>query len=74
MILIQIAEYVNIDVPNMRETLQWYHDLVGERKEYNFKDYGINTYQDFVDFIHSNSYENVNKRDVTVSYLVENSI
>lgn len=49
-ILIQIAEYVNIDVPNMRETLQWYHDLVGERKEYNFKDYGINTYQDFVDF------------------------
>jgi len=25
-------------------------------------------------FIHSNSYENVNKRDVTVSYLVENSI
>ena len=51
MILIQIAEYVNIDVPNMRETLQWYHDLVGERKEYNFKDYGINTYQDFVGFL-----------------------
>ena len=50
MILIQIAEYVNLDVPNMKETLQWYHDLVGEREEYNFKDYGINTYQDFVDF------------------------
>ena len=35
----------------MKETLQWYHDLVGEREEYNFKDYGINTYQDFVDFL-----------------------
>lgn len=49
-ILMQIADFVGLDAPNMRATLQWYYDLVGKRDEYNYKDYGINTYQDFVDF------------------------
>lgn len=49
-ILMQIAEFVGIDVPNMKETLDWYYDLVGKRDEYRFSDYGINSYKEFIEF------------------------
>ena len=49
-ILLQIADFVGLDVPNMKSTLQWYYELVGKRNEYNYKEYGIQTYQDFIDF------------------------
>lgn len=49
-ILMQIAEFVGIDAPNMKETLDWYYGLVGKRDEYQFSDYGINSFDDFMEF------------------------
>lgn len=49
-ILMQIAEFVGIDAPNMRETLDWYYGLVGKRDEYRFSDFGINSYKEFIEF------------------------
>ena len=49
-ILVQIADFVKLDVPNMKETLSWYYGLVGKRDEYQFADYGIYNYKDFIDF------------------------
>lgn len=49
-ILVQIANFVGIDAPNMKDTLAWYYGLVGKRDEFNFMDYGIETIKDFVDF------------------------
>ncbi len=49
-ILTQIADFVDVEVPNMKETLSWYHSLVKNRDDFDFKDYGICNYSDFVDF------------------------
>lgn len=49
-ILMQIAEFVGIDAPNMKETLDWYYGLVGKRDEYQFSDFGINSYKEFIEF------------------------
>lgn len=49
-ILMQIAEFAGIDAPNMRDTLDWYYGLVGERDEFQFSDYGIHSYKDFIEF------------------------
>lgn len=49
-ILIQIAEFAEVDVPNMRETLDWYYGLVGRCRGYQFTDYGICSYEDFIEF------------------------
>lgn len=49
-ILMQIAEFLRIDAPNMRGTLDWYYGLVGKRDEYQFSDYGINRYEEFIEF------------------------
>ena len=49
-ILVQIADMVGVEVPNMRNTLEWYQGLVGEHKEFSFLDYGIDTLKDLVDF------------------------
>lgn len=49
-ILMQIAVFVGIEAPNMKETLDWYYGLVGKRDEYQFSDYGINTFEDFISF------------------------
>lgn len=49
-ILMQIAELVDVNVPNMKETLEWYHGLVGNCEEYNFGDYGIDALEKFISF------------------------
>lgn len=49
-ILIQAAEFIGINVPNMKETLDWYHGLISKHDEYRFVDYGINNYQEFIEF------------------------
>ena len=49
-ILVQIAEFSGVDVPNMKETLNWYYSIVGKRDEYHFSDYGINSYEEFLEF------------------------
>lgn len=49
-ILVQIAEFAGIKVPNLKETLEWYHGLVDRRDEYRFSDYGIYNLEDFLEF------------------------
>lgn len=49
-ILVQVADFVGMDVPHMRETLQWYYDLVSKSEEFRFEDYEINSMDDFVRF------------------------
>ncbi len=49
-ILIQIAEFVDFDAPYMKDTLNWYYNIVGRRNEYQFSDYGINNFNDFMKF------------------------
>ena len=49
-IIMQIAGFAGIDAPNMKETLDWYYGLVGKRDEYQFSDYGINSFEEFVEF------------------------
>lgn len=49
-ILIQVASFIGIDVPNMEETLDWYHSLISKCDEFQFADYGINNYQEFIEF------------------------
>lgn len=40
-IIEQIAEFVDLDVPYIKETMNWYRGLVAEREEFQYKDYGI---------------------------------
>ncbi len=49
-ILVQIADFVGLDVPYMKETLNWYYDLVGRQKGFNFCDYGIDSLEKFKEF------------------------
>lgn len=49
-IFMQIAEFVGIYAPNMKDTLNWYYGLVGKRDEYQFSNYGINSYKEFIEF------------------------
>lgn len=49
-ILVQIADFIGTDAVNMKETLKWYSDLIGEHKEFSFADYGIKNTDDFLAF------------------------
>lgn len=49
-ILVQIADFYSMDVPNMKETLAWYYDLTGSKRSFQYSDYGIVTKEDFVRF------------------------
>ena len=49
-ILVQIADLIGVDAPNMNRVLDWYHQLVGECNEYNFNDYGIDSLESFLSF------------------------
>ena len=49
-ILIQIADFVGIEAPYMKATLDWYYSIVGKNKEFRFSDYGINSLDDFIEF------------------------
>lgn len=49
-ILIQVAQVAGVDVPNMKETLNWYEDITGNRSSFRLSDYGINTYNDLYNF------------------------
>ena len=40
-ILVQIANYAGIEVPNMTQTLDWYHNVTGNEKDFDFKYYGV---------------------------------
>lgn len=49
-ILIQIANFVALDTPNMQKILGWYHKIAPFQREFRFSDYGIRSYQDFEKF------------------------
>ena len=49
-ILVQIGDMLGVDIPNMKETLNWYNKVKIKDGEYNFKNYGINNLEDFIEF------------------------
>ena len=49
-ILIQIGEFLNLNIDNMKETMDWYRNISSDIKEYSYKKYGINTYDDLISF------------------------
>lgn len=49
-ILIQIGELLNLNVDNMKETMKWYKITSADVREYSYKKYGINTYEDLILF------------------------
>lgn len=46
-ILVQIAGFAGVDVPNMRETLAWYDKIALAGERFRFSDFGIRDAQDF---------------------------
>lgn len=49
-ILVQIAEFIGVEVKNMKETLEWYYALKNDRNSYKFVDYGISDIVTFKQF------------------------
>lgn len=49
-ILLQIAEFIKLNLKNMKETLDWYNSLVKPKDEFRFIDYKIDSFDDFVQF------------------------
>lgn len=49
-ILIQIAELFEVPVPNMKETMEWYETIAGIQEGFAFKNYGIISKEDFLEF------------------------
>lgn len=49
-ILIQVAAFAGVEVPNMEETLDWYYGLVGKKNLFQFSDYEINNLEELIDY------------------------
>ena len=49
-ILVQIAKILNVDVPNMEETIEWYRKISIFKEEFDYKRFGINDLNSFVEF------------------------
>ncbi len=49
-IINQIADMVDIKLPNVKKVLNWYFSIVGEEKSFNYKNYNINNYSQFKNF------------------------
>ncbi len=49
-ILVQIGELAGVNVPNLRKTLNWYWNVIGNGKKFNYKEHGINTREEFIEF------------------------
>lgn len=49
-ILVQIADFLNTESDNMKATLDWYYSIIEKNDEFSFSEYGINNYNDFIDF------------------------
>jgi hypothetical protein len=48
-ILVQIADFMEVNVPNMKETLKWYHEIAAEHARFDFHDFGVQNKQDFLE-------------------------
>ena len=42
-ILVQIVDYAGVKVPNMVETLNWYHNATGNENDFDFNAYGVDS-------------------------------
>ncbi len=49
-ILIQIADFLEINCPNMKETFNWFLPFFKGGAVFNFKDYGVYSLNDFLEF------------------------
>ena len=49
-ILIQIANFTQVDCPNLINTYNWYHSLCPNIQQFNYSDYNIHTLEDFIHF------------------------
>ena len=49
-ILVQISKLLNLDCPNMQETLEWYYSIVPKTDEFSFANHGITTVKEFINF------------------------
>lgn len=49
-IIEQIADFLGIDVPNIKSTMDWYRNISINKSEFCFKDNGIFSYKDFIEF------------------------
>jgi hypothetical protein len=49
-IIKQIATLANVNTPYIDRTLDWYHGIAGEQTGFQYKRYGINNYEEFVEF------------------------
>lgn len=49
-ILVQLARMAKVPAPNMEQTLQWYQNLAGQTKMFDFAQWGIEDYESLVAF------------------------
>ena len=49
-ILVQIGDFLGLEIPNMKSTLEWYRRVSGDKKEYSFGLYGIENREEFIEF------------------------
>lgn len=49
-ILIQIADFLNIPCPFMKSTMDWYDKIALQKERFDFADYNINNLDDFIKF------------------------
>lgn len=49
-LLMQVASFAEVDVPNMRDTLEWYRKINSWERGFEFADYGITNREEFVEF------------------------
>ncbi len=49
-LLVQIGDFINEPIPNLKETLDWYWKTAGSAKKFSYKDYGITNKEEFISF------------------------
>lgn len=49
-ILIQIADFLNVNADNMKQTMDWYNNQVENDNIFNFSEHGVYCAQDFINF------------------------
>ena len=49
-ILVQIGEFLGLNISNMKETLEWYRKVSDNTDEFSFADFGINDLESFLKF------------------------
>lgn len=49
-VLVQIGDFLGLDISNMKEALAWYRKISGDEHDYSFAAYGIKSLNDFIEF------------------------